>query len=65
MYGSTTTGDFVKRYVYIIQVHKSTTKGGVVKRSDCTVVYGSTTEDDVVKRSSIYKCIGALPRVVL
>ena len=27
----------------------STTKGGVVKRSDCILVYGSTTNGDVVK----------------
>ena len=29
----------------------STTKGDVVKRSDCILVYGSTTKGDVVKRS--------------
>ena len=27
------------------------TKGDVVKRSDCILVYGSTTKGDVVKRS--------------
>ena len=32
-------------------VYGSTTKGGVVKRSDCILVYGSTTKGDVVKRS--------------
>ena len=29
----------------------STTKGDVVKSSDCSLVYGSTTKGDVVKRS--------------
>ena len=30
---------------------ENTTKGDVVKRSDCILVYGSTTKGDVVKRS--------------
>ena len=33
-----------------ILVYRSTTKGGVVKRSDCILVYGSTTKGDVVKK---------------
>ena len=32
-------------------MYGSTTKGGVVKRSDCIPVYGSTTKGGVVKRS--------------
>ena len=32
-------------------MYGSTTKGDVVKRSDCILVYGSTTKGDVVKRS--------------
>ena len=32
-------------------MYGSTTKGVVVKRSDCTPVYGSTTKGGVVKRS--------------
>ena len=32
-------------------MYGSTTKGDVVKRSDCTLVYGSTTKGDVAKRS--------------
>ena len=32
-------------------MYGSTTKGNVVKRSDCILVYGSTTKGDVVKRS--------------
>ena len=44
----------------------STTKGDVVERSDCILVYGSTTKGDVVKRSDcILVYMGALPRVVL
>ena len=31
-------------------MYGSTTKGDVVKRSDCILVYGSTTKGDVVKR---------------
>ena len=32
-------------------MYGSTTKGDVVKRSDCILVYGSTTKGDVVKSS--------------
>ena len=32
-------------------MYGSTTKGDVVKRSDCILVYGSTTKGGVVKRS--------------
>ena len=32
-------------------MYGSTTKGGVVKRSDCIPVYGTTTKGDIVKRS--------------
>ena len=32
-------------------MYGSTTKGDVVKRSDCILVYGSTTEGDIVKMS--------------
>ena len=32
-------------------MYGSTTKGDVVKRSDCMLVYGSITKGDVVKRS--------------
>ena len=32
-------------------MYGSTTKGDVVKRSDCILVYGSTTKGDVMKRS--------------
>ena len=34
-----------------ILVYGSTTKGDVVKRSDCILVYRSTTKGDVVKIS--------------
>ena len=37
----------------------STTKGGVVKRSDCILVYGSTTKGDVVKRSDCILVYGS------
>ena len=39
-------------------MYVSTTKGDVVKRSNCILVYGSTTKGDVVKRSNcilVYK----------
>ena len=37
----------------------STTKGGVVKRSDCILVYGSTTKGGVVKRSDCILVYGS------
>ena len=37
----------------------STTKGDVVKRSDCILVYGSTTKGDVVKRSDCILVYGS------
>ena len=42
----------------IILAYGSTTKGGVVKRSDCKLVYGSTTKGDVVKRSDCIPVYG-------
>ena len=32
-------------------MYGNTTKGDVVRRTDCILVYGSTTKGDVVKRS--------------
>ena len=47
-------------------MYGSTTKGGVVKWSDCILVYGSITKGGVVKRSDcILVYMGALPRVML
>ena len=37
-------------------MYGSTTKGDVVKRSDCILVYGSTIKGDVVKRSDCIPC---------
>ena len=43
-------------------MYVSITKGDVVERSDCMLVYGSTTKGDVVKRSHcILVYMGALP----
>ena len=40
-------------------MYGSTTKGDVVKRSDCILVYGSTTKGDVVKRSDCILMYGS------
>ena len=40
-------------------MYGSTTKGDVVKRSDCILVYGSTTKGDVVKRSDCILVYGS------
>ena len=40
-------------------MYGSTTKGGVVKRSDCILVHGSITKGDVVKRSDCYTDMGS------
>ena len=34
-------------------------EGGVVKRSDCILLYGSTTKGDVVKRSDCILLYGS------
>ena len=46
-------------------VYGSTTKGDVVKRSDCILVYGSTTKGDVVKRSDCILVYGSTTKVML
>ena len=46
-------------------MYGGTTKGGVVKRSDCILVNGSTTKGGVVERSDCILVYGALPRVAL
>ena len=49
---------YVRMYMHI--VYRSTTKGGVVKRSDCIIlVYGSTTKGDVVKSSDCILVYGS------
>ena len=40
-------------------MYGSTTKGDVVKRSDCILVYGSTTKGGVVKRSDCIPVYGS------
>ena len=40
-------------------MYGSTTKGDVVKRSDCILVYRSTTKGDVVKRSDCILVYGS------
>ena len=40
-------------------MYGSTTKGDVVKRSDCILVYGSTTKGGVVKRSDCILLYGS------
>ena len=40
-------------------MYGSTTKGDVVKRSDCILVYGSTTKGDVKKRSDCILVYGS------
>ena len=38
-------------------MYGNTTKGDVVKRSDCILVYGSTTKGDCCKEVRLYVCV--------